>query len=198
MPKPPDPTDEDMTVALAGLLPRGRVWPTGFDTIIRKTLSGLSPTFGRLTRRAGDLLIDAFPATTVELLAEWEKTLGLPDPCQGPAPTIVQRQAQVIARFAKSGGQTVDYFVQLAAALGYPITITEYAPSRFGMRFGGRFGGNSWAYVWQVHAPLYGIQPFRFGQNRFGDRFSTFGNAVLECELNRVKPAHTTLIFSYT
>jgi uncharacterized protein YmfQ (DUF2313 family) len=50
-------------------------------------LSGFTPAFERLTARANNLLIDAFPGSTYELLPEWEATLGLPDPCAGEAPT---------------------------------------------------------------------------------------------------------------
>lgn len=194
----PDFTADDFAEAMLKLLPTGKVWPTGFDTIIRKVLEGMGGTYERQTARSNNLLIDAFPATAVELLTDWENTLGLPDPCQGPAPTILARQAQVISRFAKSGGQTVAYFIALAAQLGYAITITEFSPAYFGMPFGGFFGGDDWAYVWQVNAPLVSQEFFLFGQNNFGDPFSVFGNAVLECELQRVKPAHTLLIFSYT
>lgn len=194
----PDFTDADFTDQLMALLPTGKVWPRDLDAVIRATMAGLAPTYRRNLDRGNNLLVDAFPRTTVELLPEWEKSLGLPDPCQGPAPTIAQRQQQVLTRFISTGGQTVDYFIAVAAALGYPITITEYAATRFGSRFGRRFGGIGWNYIWQVNAALYGRAPFRFGQNRFGDRFSTFGNAVLECVLNELKPAHTELIFSYT
>ena len=194
----PEFTAEDFANAMTALLPRGRVWPRDIDTIMRATLMGLSPTYVRNQDRANNLLVDSFPATAVELLPEWEASVGLPDPCAGPAPTIPQRQAQVVARFAKSGGQSTAYFIDLAATLGYNITITEFSPSRFGMRMGQRFGGSAWAYTWQVNAPLYGFHKFLFGANRMGDRFATFGNAVLECELNAVKPAHTILVFSYT
>lgn len=194
----PDFTAEDFTGAMLALLPTGKVWPRGFDTIVRNTLAGLAPTYARQTARANHLLVDAFPATAEELLAEWESSVGLPDPCQGEAPTVLARQAQVLARFAKSGGQSVPYFIALAAALGYEITITEFSASYFGMPFGGFFGGDDWAYVWQVNAPLVSRQFFEFGQNNFGDPFSIWGNAVLECELQAVKPAHTILLFSYT
>ncbi|WP_197520275.1 putative phage tail protein, partial [Paraburkholderia tropica] len=56
-------------------------------------------SYERSTSRANYLLIDSFPPTAYELLPEWESTLGLPDPCAGEAPTIPQRQAQVLARF---------------------------------------------------------------------------------------------------
>lgn len=194
----PNYSADDFTEQLLALLPTGRVWPRDFDAIVRKTLAGLAPTYARNTGRGNNLIVDAFPGTTAELITEWEKTLGLPDPCAGIAPTLLQRRAQVLARFAKTGGQNADYFIALAAELGYAVTITEFLPSRFGMKFGDPFGGDDWAYTWQINAPLVSQDFFLFGQNSFGDPFSTFGNAVLECELKRVKPAHTILIFSYT
>jgi uncharacterized protein YmfQ (DUF2313 family) len=194
----PQYSDDDLASRLIGMLPRGKVWPRDFDTIMTATMRGCAPTWQRICQRVSDLIVDAFPATTVELLPEWEATLGLPDPCAGVAPTILQRQQQVLARFIATGGQSAAYFIALAAALGYDITITEYIPAQFGMRFGNRFLGDGWAYTWQINAPLYGPRGFIFGANRFGDPFSTYGNEVLECEMNRVKPAHTILLFKYS
>jgi uncharacterized protein YmfQ (DUF2313 family) len=191
-------TDDEFTQQLVGMLPRGRAWPRDLDAVVRSTFKGCAPSFSRSMARGNNLLVDGFPATAVELLPEWEGTLGLPDPCAGLAPTIPQRQAAVVVRFATSGGQQAQHYIDVAAALGFPITITQFTPFRVGMRVGGRLGGADWAYAWQVNAPLYGIQPFRVGENRAGDRLATFGNAVLECELNAIKPAHTILIFSYT
>jgi len=180
------------------LLPRGPVWPREDGTAQARALAGLMPTYERLASRDANLLMDAFPTSTFELLAEWEASLGLPDPCAGDTPTLVQRRAQVVARLISRGGQSVPYFIARAAALGFTVTVREYAPSRFGqMRFGDRMQSVEWAHVWAIRAPKVTATPFRFGQGLMGERFLTFGNAVLECELQAVKPAHTTLLFQY-
>lgn len=197
MPAPAYSVDE-FTDQMLALLPRGRVWPRDLDAFIRSTVRALAPSFQRNMERGNRLLVDAFPATAEMLLVEWEKTLGLPDPCAGEAQTIPQRQAQVVARLSGMGGQSQQFFIDLAAALGYEITITVFAPSVFGMVFGGFFAGDDWAYTWQVNAALVNQQFFLFGQNNFGDPFSTWGNAVLECIFEALKPAHTVLKFSYT
>lgn len=191
-------SQDDYAAQMKALLPRGRVWPFGLDTVISATIKGLAGSFARVSQRADDLLGETLPFAVDELLPEWEATLGLPDPCQGPAPTVVQRRQQVIARFAKSGGQTTAYFIDLALQLGYVITITQFTPFRVGMTVGLPLYGEAWAYAWQVNAALYNLQYFRVGLNSVGDPLATFGNAVLECELTRVKPAHTILIFSYS
>jgi uncharacterized protein YmfQ (DUF2313 family) len=194
----PHYSDHDYHAALAALAPRGRAWPREPDSVFSKTLRALAPTYTRSGGRAGTLLVDAFPVAPVELLPEWEATLGLPDPCTGPLPTIQQRQEQVAARFAAGGGQSIAFYVKYAASLGYPITITQFTPSYFGTGFGQTFHGEEWSHTWQVNAPTFSLQRFEFGRNALGEPFQYWANTVLQCELQRLAPAHTFLIFSYS
>jgi uncharacterized protein YmfQ (DUF2313 family) len=193
----PNYSAADYLGALQKLLPRGRVWPRDPDAQQTAILSGFTPVFARLNARANNLLVDAFPSTTYELLPEWEETLGLPDPCAGAAPTTQQRVAQVVARLTATGGQSVAYYTTVAAALGYAITITQFVPSRFGKTFGTLFGGTAWAFAWQVNAPTFTIAALQFGGS-FGTPFASWGNNVLQCELQRFAPAHTIVLFSYS
>jgi uncharacterized protein YmfQ (DUF2313 family) len=187
----------DFLQAFLKLLPRGRVWPRDTDAVQNQALLGLNTVYEDNSARALSLLKDAFPASTFELLPEWEATLGLPDPCAGSAPSIQARVSQVVTRLTKTGGQSVPYFTGVAASLGYTVTITQFAPSRFGNRFGMPFGGTDWAHAWQVNAPTFTVNSNRFGSG-FGDRFASWGNTVLQCELQALAPAHTVLNFSYT
>ncbi|WP_168793608.1 YmfQ family protein [Paraburkholderia aromaticivorans] len=193
----PNYSAADYLRALQTHLPRGRVWPRDPDAQQTAILSGFTPVFAQLNARANNLLVDAFPSTTYELLPEWEATLGLPDPCAGEAPTTQQRVAQVVARLTATGGQSIAYYTAVAAALGYAITITQFVPSRFGKNFGTLFGGTAWAFAWQVNAPTFTISTLQFG-GAFGTPFASWGNNVLQCELQRFAPAHTTVLFSYS
>jgi uncharacterized protein YmfQ (DUF2313 family) len=194
----PDYTDADFAERFQDHLPTGAIWPRDDDAVWSQLSLALMHQYTVLHQRSVNLLTDAFPVAPVELLPEWELTLGLPDPCAGESPTVALRQAQVAARFVASGGQSAPYFINVAAELGYAITITEFTVSRFGQPFGSRFYGAAWADTWQINAPTYTITSFRFGSGRFGDRFREWGNTVLQCELNRIKPAHTVLIFNYS
>jgi uncharacterized protein YmfQ (DUF2313 family) len=189
-------TPADFAALYLRLSPVGLAWPTESDAVQPQVGAVAAATFARLDGRASDLLVDAFPSSTVELLPDWESSLGLPDPCSGPDALISERQAHVVARLTAGGGLSAAFFVGYAATLGYTITITQFAPSRFGRTFGMPFGGPAWAYAWQVNAPGNIVTPLTFG-GAFGSPFSTYGNAVLQCELLRLKPAHTTLILSY-
>lgn len=187
----------DFRAALLRLLPVGRIWSREPGSMPYQLASVWSPTFQRNSACAANLITDAFPSTSTELLTEWEDTLALPDPCAGAAPTIEARRAQVVARLTDGGGASPAYFIAFAKALGYDITITEFAPSRFGKKFGGTFGGDGWAYTWQVNLPSFTIAYRKFG-DIFGEPYATWGSTVVQCELTPRKPAHTILIFNYS
>lgn len=191
-------TSQDFVNALQGLFPPGSVWPRDQDSVQAATLQGIAPTFERQAARARNLLVDGNPATTVELLPEWEQTLGLPDPCAGVSPTLQQRRAQVVARFANTGGQSIPYFISFALDLGYTVTTREFAPFRCGQSAAGDpVGGEDWSYAWAIVAPLTSPVRFSAGKSAAGEALAIWQNQVLECELRRVKPAHTILQFNY-
>jgi uncharacterized protein YmfQ (DUF2313 family) len=189
----------DYLAAHQSLLPRGKVWPRDPDAAQTKSLAGLAPIYARQNARANQLLVDAFPASTIELLPEWESTFGLPDPCAGLSPTIYARRAQVVARVKAQGGQSVAYFIALALSLGYTITVTQFSPARVGQsRVGQALRGAAWAHAWQVNATLHTVVRSRVGTSKVGEPLAYWSNAVLECDLRQFMPAHTIIIFSYT
>jgi uncharacterized protein YmfQ (DUF2313 family) len=194
----PNLTGADYLRAFQALMPRGRVWPKDPDAVQTQVFTGLTQIYARNTARANYLLIDAFPATTYELLPEWEATLGLPDPCAGAAPTIQQRRNQVIARLANSGGQSIAYFVNFAADLGYSVTITQFTQARAGMlKAGDPCNGYDWNFAWKITAPLNTVVRAVAGAMAAGDPLAAWSNNVLECEFRAVMPAHTVPIFAY-
>jgi uncharacterized protein YmfQ (DUF2313 family) len=214
--------EDDFVTDLADLFPPGRAWAWTRDpnSVGIGLLHGLALSQATTQARKNQLLIDAFPATTVELLPEWEASVGLPDPCSGPDASLAARQAHVVARIKNKGGQSIPYLVDYAFALGFVVTVTPFATLRFGSRFGTRFYDTAWATTIKVNtstsfevarfgsarfgdpftswgaAPTT-IRPARFGASRFGARFSMWGNAVLECELRRVAPGHLYVLFAY-
>ncbi|TCK43975.1 uncharacterized protein YmfQ (DUF2313 family) [Paraburkholderia sp. BL8N3] len=194
----PNLTAADFLAAMQALLPRGRVWPRDQSTVQAKVLSGLAPSYERQTARANYLLVDSFPATTYELLPEWEATLGLPDPCAGVAPTIPQRRQQVVARLTAIGGASIPYLVSFAESLGYAVTITQFTQARAGMlRAGQPCCGYDWNFAWKITAPLNTVVRAVAGAMAAGDPLAAWGNEVLECEFRAIMPAHTIPIFAY-
>lgn len=195
---PPVATALDYLWQVQRLLPRGRVWHRGWGTAQAADLLTLMPTWARLHGRLNDLIPEIFPCSTVELLPEWEATLGLPDPCIGELNTIPQRQAAVCAKFAARGGQSVEYFIAVAAALGFEITITQFSPFRAGWnRAGQPLCGEDWAHAWRVNVSNTVVTWFRAGFSTAGQPLASWANTMLECVLAHYAPAHTIILWSY-
>jgi uncharacterized protein YmfQ (DUF2313 family) len=191
-------TEDDFLALLQNLLPQGRAWPRDDDATLTLVLRGIAKAQAEAHQRQIEALTDEFPVNTIELLPEWEASLGLPDPCAGTGALVDERRAQVVARLKNSGGQSVAYFIQFALDLGFAITVTEFTPSRFGRAFGQPFGGEAWAHTWQVNAPQFTVRYFSFGADVFGTPFADWDGDVLICELQRIKPAQTTLLFAFS
>lgn len=182
------------------LLPRGRIWHRGWGTVQAEDILTLLPQTVRLNQRAIDVLRETFPCTTAELLPEWEASLGLPDPCIGELDTQQERQSAVCIKFTARGGQSADYFIRLAASLGYTITITTFRPFYASEgRVDEPLYDEHWAYVWQVNvaAGADTLIYFRVDESVVDEPLVAFGNPVLECLLLAAAPAHTQIIFSY-
>jgi uncharacterized protein YmfQ (DUF2313 family) len=169
----------DYTAAIQALLPRGRVWPRDPNATLIKVAAALAAIYVRTNARANALITDAFPATSVELLTEWEATLGLPGWYGSQASTTAARQARVIATLTDTGGQSIAFFVGLLATLGWTVTINQFKRYTVRDNVVTPIWDDAWAHAWQV---------------------VTAGppNALLETVVRRFAPAHTIVTFLYT
>lgn len=239
---------EEFTASWLAAAPIGVAWRKSLDSTTYKFARGLNEIYGYVCRRLDDLIsIEADPRVTYELLEEWERAFGLPDPCLTAPPTTEGRQAALVEKMTSLGGQSVEYFYSIAAKLGYDITIREHSPFMAGYHeIGGtleepigfdlmtedgddivteddeeigtgpmgplvgyypEIGDYEIRYYWTVHV---GERPFFWF--RVGSGFPNAGpgeagvdphltiNAAtdLECIFERLKPAHTIVVFDYT
>jgi uncharacterized protein YmfQ (DUF2313 family) len=208
----------DYTKALLSLLPRGQAWPRDpFSTLVL-AMTGLADYWGVVDGRAADLLeIESDPRATRELLPDWERNWGLPDPCLTNPPTDLNaRRLALVTKMTMLGGQSRQFFIDLAAAYGYTITITEYAPYMTGVsRVGDQSGiynpGDPTHYHWQlgppemrffwtIHVSALRLTYFHVNSSQCGiDRLLKIGIASdLECVLGNLKPAHTQIVYDYS
>jgi len=181
---------------LQALLPSGAAWPRDPDSILSKFLAVSADTLARVDARADDLINEADPRTTYELLPDWERNLGLPDPCMGPILQLDARRAQVIARYTSEGGQSIPYFVAIAASLGFEITIEEYQLWNCESSCEDPMLDVAWAFAFTVHAPEVNVTHWTC-EDSCETPLDSFGNEPLECLIRRYAPAHTTPIFAY-
>ncbi|MFK0090636.1 YmfQ family protein [Pseudomonas sp. NPDC090755] len=190
---------EEYREQLQALLPVGPAWDPELAPEVDAILAGMATELARIDGRVVDLVGEMDPATTTELLADWERVAGLPDKCAGTLETTVQgRRNALLAKLTATGGQSKAYFIALAATLGYTITIEEFRPFRAGLAVaGGALTNGGWMFTWRVRAPEVTVIPFRAGRSSAGEQLRAWGNDTLECKIRKLAPAHTVVLFSY-
>jgi len=182
----PDKTDADYRDVLLRLLPDGAAWDKGEGSGLYQA----AYAFGGVLSRVHNRILDAIqtegdPRTADETLEAWEESWGLPDPCATAPTTDAARRAALHARVVDTGGLTINDIVEVAAALGYVVTVTP---------------------VYQVY--------FRVGISEISDELWSWADAdkllitadtagalvstdLFECAIKRLI-AHATWEFTYT
>lgn len=223
-PPPPPPelcrheTGPHYLAMLQQLLPRGAAWTREPEAVLTALLTAIADELSCVDARAATLLEETDPRFALELLEEWERTVGLPDECTGPLELLQDRRAAVVERLTNKGGSSPAYFEAMLAARGFPdARVTEYRafevgrsrvgepmnnpqkPFRVGSsRVGEALTNNTgWLFTWSVLAPDFSFRYFRVGESRVGEPLRTWGNTALECLVNELKPAHTNVVFFY-
>lgn len=193
-------TDTDYLHQLQALLPPGPAWSRDDVAPITHLLGALALELERIDGRAWQIIEEADPRTVAELFGDWERVAGLPDSCAvafGGTQTVAQRRAALVGKLTTLGGQSPAYFIGLAAALGYVITVTEFHAHTVGDDVDYPIYGDAWNFAWQVNAALNTVTEITV-ESTVEDPLAAWGNALLECVINRLKPAHTAVLFSYT
>jgi len=219
---------DDYTQAFLRLLPTGQAWPRSPDSTLARAVDGLCQYWGYVDGRAGDLLErESDPRLTVELLADWEKAWGLPDPCFPKATTIAERQRMLVLYMTWMGGQSRAYFTALMEFLNFDVHIKEFAPFMAGVSQVGEtrpieiikhpgapdeivldtdenyrwyIGPPELRFYWTASVGMVSVAWFRAGSGQAGvDPHVRMGvEEDLQCLLNRWQPAHTDLVFDFS
>jgi uncharacterized protein YmfQ (DUF2313 family) len=170
------------------------------DGVLDSILGGIALALHDVEAAAEALMDETDPRKANRLLADFERCLG-PDPCGRDSGNlnVAQRRQLAHQRWTARGGQSIPYFVQLAARLGVSITVDEFWPSRAGgLRAGQRLRPEGCQFVWRVNIPgLVTVVNFKAGASRAGHSLGSFTLSSIECEIRRLKPAHTLVVFSY-
>ena len=184
-----------LTAQICKLLPSGEAWGKSVGTNLYKTIALFSPAVGRLLDAADNAKRDAFPTSTTTSLSLWQSSVGLPDPFYAGNLTTSQAKSQMIARVCNVGGQSVQYYIDYAAWLGFAITIKELGVPRAGCARAGQSssGGAYSDHTWTITVSNASRTPFRAG-DRAGMRLATTTDlSILFHEFDRIRPAHTLI-----
>lgn len=188
------------TRQLTALLPRGALWESLIAPGKRffALLQAIAAEFARVDDSAEQLLDETDPRRAYQLLPEWETFAALPDTCLGEPETIEQRRQNLHAKLTARGGQSRQYFIDLAERIGYPgATITEFTPHNVGMSVSAPLYGSDWAYAWALTAPDSPVQQLTVQSGVDESLGEVSPNKRLECAIARTKPAHTVVIHEY-
>ncbi len=192
------------TEQMKALLPSGEAFSQQKGTVLETVLSIFATEFAKIDDRSLALVNEADPRSVIEMLEEWEKVAGLPDPCIGTGGTFQERRDLLVQRVTSLGGQSLSFFIGIATLLGYTITIKEHKPFTTGKSKCGNTSGGAVTsdkkirYHWTVTVPNARLTNFKTGASKCGENLGKFSNADdLVCVFTRLKPAHTTMHFNY-
>lgn len=169
---------EDYLPVLRDLLPPGRMWSRESGTNLDDLLRALSYTFSAVARRGLELLDEADPRTTTELLPDWERAMALPDCSPGPT-GLQERRDAIVAKLNGFLDPNTTNLIAAAMAVGYTITIKTFKPFVAGSAAGDSLYQDPWQFAWEVRGPR-GVD-----------------DALVECAMAQRSPEHTVLLFQY-
>lgn len=185
------------------IFPTGKAWERIFDA--DSTLSKLSDAYAdelsKIHDRANTLIREVDPRSTSELLTDWERLLGLPDQCDTTeGQTIQERRTRILQVLTTRGGQNEAFYKELASNFGFSVDVIsaeDQPPFVAGSKAGDRLTNGNWRYAFVIKAPAEFLIRFRAGQGAAGDPLIKVGNDTLQCLMEKYKPAHTIVLFSF-
>lgn len=186
---------------LVELMPTGPAWDAEQASNTMAVLGVIASEFAYIHERADSVLREAIPSSTITLLEDWEGAAGLPDSCSPLADTRPERVEALVSKITRIGGQSKQFFIDLAASLGYEIVITEHKPFMCGISHCGTdvlTEGHDSRFVWHVSVLHAKLLYLRCGSSTIDQRLLDFRQADdLACLFHKLKPAHTELIIGY-
>lgn len=190
-------TPEQHTQALADFLPNGDLYIAKNinESNIRKWLRGLAPQFqnAESVLALWDKEMDV--RYTVQLLEEWERTVGIPDDCFTTDGTIDQRRTNVLVKLSALGVQTESDFINLAALYGVAIEIWHGIDHNgFVLDFPVLFFPNARAARFTMIVRYYSNESDGFVFD-FPIQFGTATLAFLQCLFAKLVPANSDVIW---
>lgn len=180
------------------LQPSGPAWPREGDNMGARIHPPTAAAMATWHARINEMVDEADARTTSELLTDWERVVGLPDPCLTAPTSTDERRRRVAARLVYQGGQSATFFIGLLGRLGYSAsTVTTFAPMKCGSKCNAALNQGGWRNGWRVGVQAAANKKAMKVSGRCNDPLASWGDPGLACLLARYKPAHTVLLISY-
>ncbi|GAF92751.1 unnamed protein product [marine sediment metagenome] len=168
------------------------------ESNIRKVLLGLASEWLYLKEKSIEICDEYNPATTTAFIEEWEQTVGIPGECFDNTGTLEDRRNKVLLKLASTNATTARQFEAIGEILGFDISVEPAAESD--------------AVLLPATLPIVLIAeadiPFTIIVNLTGVvqqvlpqqlpfTLTSDPSEILVCLFDKLKPAHTNVIFRY-
>lgn len=192
--------DEDIRAEMVALLPDGWIWPKRRqDTLLAALLEAMAAELAQIEQTAAAMIDELDPRSASLCLADYERVLG-PDPC-GRDPSqmsLADRRQLAHQRWTARGGASRQYFIDLAAKRGVTITIDEnIVTCADELECDDELVAEPEQFIWTVNLQLLGESLFEADESETDDPLYDITLADIECDIRRLKPAHTEVVFNY-
>ena len=169
---------------LQSLLPKGKIWNKENSSTIGKLLHGLAGEYARIEQRVFDLFTESLISQAGELIADYESDYGLYEENIELGKTTEERIQSIIGKLLEYGSTDKNYFIEIAAGLGYTIIIEEFVPAICDVVVcGDPVGHLSNLFWWKVWIVIE--EGINYNIERIIQEFDKF------------KPSHTLVLFDF-
>jgi uncharacterized protein YmfQ (DUF2313 family) len=187
--------EAEFRAALQALLPRGAAWPRHEDAVLTRFLGAIAARQAAFHARVGDLSErESYPPLAAEMLEDWERALGLPDPCSAPLTLLEQRRAAVVARLVERLSPTPAAIEAIAAAFGVRTSVVEFRPHDCEMDCEQPITDEAWAHAFQVWGSGRVVTEATC-EDHCEQPLRAWSELPYECAVRRLSPAHTVPLF---
>jgi len=193
-------TVEEHAQSHADYMPEGKLWRG--KNIVDSKLRDLLRGFGASSKRQEEALSafwdEVFINTTESFISDFERALGIPDDCFGIADTLAGRQRNCLLKMVSLYVVTEQDFIDLAAELGFTITITRPVEDAFfNYTFDFTFIDlKESRFTWIINGE--NVAPTGFDYTFDFSFEDTVSAGILNALFNKLKPANTSLQFANT
>lgn len=192
-------TQEQQADKLATYLPNDRLYQAKNrdGSNLRKILLGLAQQWLDFRGLINEVYDEYDPRSTTDLIEEWETFVGIPDSCISNKGTLEERRNNVLLKLAGINATTAKQFENVAAALGYTVTVTNGVdvgtlPATFPVPL---VSAATAPFVIVVNLDA-SLAPATFPLS-FPISLTSNAPKILECFFNKLKPANTVVVFRY-
>ena len=183
-------TERDYSHQIDELLPRGPVWKRTPGGALDAVLYALGREAARVDARINQVIEEADPRTSAEELARLE---AIADPSQE------QMRQELLAKITSNLGLTAAFFESLAGTLGYQAKVTTFTEHDVNDDVEHPLYEKQWTTVMTLGITIRSNGNAEYLDVTWGadEPLARWGNALLECVIRALAPAHVYVIFMY-